>query len=348
MTRSGLTGTIFTVTDTVVSAVGKSINYQYYLVKGGNDVREVFYDFDDASGGGQAERRKLALTSKTQTVFDTTSTQTDVRRMPRFRNTSKLSKNVTVKYTVDVRPAYYTVKAGKKLVATNITPYVIGNADSVMSWGVWMNGPAVGGWDTKGAWGPARRADSTSKMFDDGTHGDLVKGDSIYTLTYQYTTSDFLGQEFKFGIGGLDNEGGFGNNHIENIDDAASTYTIASQFGSIDPKFYNSWNYDLKKPQVATDVEDEISVPLVYSLSQNYPNPFNPSTTIQFTIPMQDIVTLKIFNVLGQEVLTVLNEKMAAGRHSVRFDASQLTSGVYLYRVSAGTFVQTKKMIFLK
>jgi len=348
MTRSGLTGTIFTATETIIAAVGKPVNYQYYLVKGGNDVREVFYDFDDASGGSQAERRKMTPATKTVTLNDTTSTQTDMRRMPRFRNTAKLTKNVAVTYTVDVRPAYYTIKGGKKLVSTNITPYTIGNADSVFKWGVWMNGPAVGGWDVRGGWGAARRADTLSKMYDDGTHGDVVKGDSIYSLVWNYTTSDFFGQEFKFGIGGFDNEGGFGNNHIENVDDAAATYTIASQFGSIDPKFFNAWNFDLKKPQTPTAVEDYQVVPMVYNLSQNYPNPFNPTTTIQFNLPIESNVTLKVFNVLGQELMTIVSEKMKAGNHLVKFDASKLSSGIYLYQINAGKFTETKKMVLLK
>jgi len=76
-----------------------------------------------------------------------------------------------------------------------------------------------------------------------------VKGDSVYSLKWNYTTADFLGQEFKFGIGAFDNEGGFGNNHIENIDDAAATYTIASQFGSIDP----SSTFVELRPQEASD-----------------------------------------------------------------------------------------------
>jgi hypothetical protein len=271
-----------------------------------------------------------------------------MRRMPRFRNTAKLTKNVAVTYTVDVRPAYYTIKGGKKLVSTNITPYTIGNADSVFKWGVWMNGPAVGGWDVRGGWGAARRADTLSKMYDDGTHGDVVKGDSIYSLVWNYTTSDFFGQEFKFGIGGFDNEGGFGNNHIENVDDAAATYTIASQFGSIDPKFFNAWNFDLKKPQTPTAVEDYQVVPMVYNLSQNYPNPFNPTTTIQFNLPIESDVTLKVFNVLGQELMTIVSEKMKAGNHLVKFDASKLSSGIYLYQINAGKFTETKKMVLLK
>ena len=348
LTRSGLTGTLFTATDTIVSAVGKAVNYQYYMVKYGNEIKEDFYDFNDAAGSTQAERRKLTLTSKSMSVFDTVSATSDMRRMPRFRNTSKLSKNVLVTYTVDIRPAYYTVKAGKKLVATNVTPYVIGNVDSLMKWGVWMNGPAVGGWDVRGGWGAARRADTTSKMYDDGTHGDVVKGDSVYSLAVPYTTADFVGQEFKFGIGCFDNEGGFGNNHIENIDDATSTAAIVCQFGSIDPKFFNSWDFDLKKPKLATAVEATPVIPLAYDLSQNYPNPFNPSTEIRFALPTEETVTLKVFNVLGQEILTLVEGKLGAGNHAVRFDASKLTSGVYLYQITAGKFSETKKMVLMK
>jgi hypothetical protein len=347
MTRSGIT-TIYTATDTVIVTAGKLLHYQYYLVKSGTDVREIFYDFDWSGDIGQSERRKASVTGKTLTIGDESTSAFDMRRMPRFRNTSKLTKAVTVTYTVDVRPAYYTVKGGKKLISTNITPYTIGKADSVISWGVWMNGPAVGGWDTRGAWGSGRRADTTSKMYDDGTHGDLVKGDSVFSLTYAYTTSDFVGQEFKFGIGGFDNEGGFGNNHIENIDDAAATYTIASQFGSIDPKFYNAWNFDLKKPQTPTAIEDEKVVPLVYALNQNYPNPFNPSTVIRFTLPSDGMVTLKVFNALGQEMATVVNDAMKAGSYNVTFDASKLSTGVYFYQLNAGKFVDTKKMMLLK
>lgn len=348
MTRSGIT-TTYTAKDTLVATVGKLLHYQYYLVKSGTDVREVFYDFDWTGEQGQSERRKLSVTSKNLTINDIASNTTDMRRMPRFRNTSKLKQPVTVTYTVDLRPAYYTIKmAGKKLVSTNITPYTLGNADSVFIWGVWMNGPAVGGWDTRGAWGSARRADTTSKMYDDGTHGDLVKGDSIWSLKYSYTTADFIGQEFKFGIGGFDNEGGFGNNHIENIDDGAATATIASQFGSIDPKFYNAWNFDLKKPQTPTAVEETPIIPLVYALQQNYPNPFNPSTVIRFSIPNDGQVTLKVFNTLGQEVAVVLNQVMKAGQYNIAFDATRLSTGVYFYQINAGKFVDTKKMVLLK
>ncbi len=85
-----------------------------------------------------------------------------------------------------------------------------------------------------------------------------------------------------------------------------------------------------------------------YSLNQNYPNPFNPTTTIQFSLPKAGEVTLKIYNLLGEEVKTLVEEYREAGKHSVQFNASQLASGIYLYRLQAGSFVETKKMILLR
>ncbi|MBT8385880.1 MAG: T9SS type A sorting domain-containing protein, partial [Ignavibacteria bacterium] len=85
-----------------------------------------------------------------------------------------------------------------------------------------------------------------------------------------------------------------------------------------------------------------------YHLSQNYPNPFNPSTTIKWQLPEAGLVTLKIFDVLGSEVTTLVDEELNAGEHETVFDANRFSSGIYFYRLKAGSFVETKKMIFLK
>ncbi|MCW8961442.1 MAG: T9SS type A sorting domain-containing protein, partial [Ignavibacteriaceae bacterium] len=81
---------------------------------------------------------------------------------------------------------------------------------------------------------------------------------------------------------------------------------------------------------------------------QNYPNPFNPSTTIRFSIINPDVVKIKIYDVLGREVKTLVNEFKQAGTYEIQFNASSLASGIYLYRIESGNFVQTKKMILLK
>ncbi len=85
-----------------------------------------------------------------------------------------------------------------------------------------------------------------------------------------------------------------------------------------------------------------------FNLSQNYPNPFNPTTTIAFSLPIANLVTLKAYNILGQEVATLVNEEMKAGSYTVNFNASNLSSGVYFYRLTAGSFVMNKKFTLLK
>ncbi len=105
--------------------------------------------------------------------------------------------------------------------------------------------------------------------------------------------------------------------------------------------------------QSLTDVDDEKDVktaqlPTEFSLSQNYPNPFNPSTEIDFALPSNSNVSLKVFNSLGEEVAELVNREMTVGYHSVNFDASNLSSGIYFYRINVGSFVQTNKMILVK
>jgi hypothetical protein len=85
-----------------------------------------------------------------------------------------------------------------------------------------------------------------------------------------------------------------------------------------------------------------------YSLGQNFPNPFNPETKISYTIRESGLVQLKVYDVLGKEVLALVNENKEAGNYSVNFDASQLPSGVYIYRIQSGEFISSKKMILLK
>ncbi len=85
-----------------------------------------------------------------------------------------------------------------------------------------------------------------------------------------------------------------------------------------------------------------------FKLNQNYPNPFNPTTTISFQIPNNEFVTLKIYDVIGREVTTLVNKEMQKGRYDINFDASKITSGIYFYRIKAGNFLETKKLVLMK
>jgi hypothetical protein len=93
-------------------------------------------------------------------------------------------------------------------------------------------------------------------------------------------------------------------------------------------------------------VEVEIT-PSSFSLSQNYPNPFNPSTMIKYSIPTSEFVTLKVFDVLGTEVATLVNEEKPAGGYEVEFNG-KYSSGVYFYKLQVGSFVETKKMVLMR
>ncbi|MGE5499561.1 MAG: T9SS type A sorting domain-containing protein, partial [Syntrophothermus sp.] len=115
------------------------------------------------------------------------------------------------------------------------------------------------------------------------------------------------------------------------------------------------WITSYYKKAVVTGVEagNKDLYPDNYSLSQNYPNPFNPSTTIRFNLIANAKVTLRVFNILGQVVTTLINKNMNAGNHSIAFDASRLTSGMYIYKLDAkasdGTsFSQARKMMLIK
>ncbi len=97
-----------------------------------------------------------------------------------------------------------------------------------------------------------------------------------------------------------------------------------------------------------SSLSQAIDLPTEYSLYSNYPNPFNPTTTIKFDLPNDGLVQMKVYDILGNEVATIVNENRVAGRYEVSFNASSLASGVYIYKIQAGDFISSKKMILLK
>jgi len=111
----------------------------------------------------------------------------------------------------------------------------------------------------------------------------------------------------------------------------------------------DGWTYwtDSTKA-IVTGVNDKTPQPLAFSLEQNYPNPFNPTTKIKYSIPRRSNLTLKIYNVLGQEVATLVNEAKPAGSYEINWNANKCASGIYFYQIKSGEFIKTKKMILLK
>jgi len=99
---------------------------------------------------------------------------------------------------------------------------------------------------------------------------------------------------------------------------------------------------------VGVEYRDEEIIPANFNLYQNYPNPFNPSTKISWQTPEGSWQTLKVYDVLGNEIATLINEYRPSGNYEIEFDATDLPSGIYLYQLKAGSFVETKKMAFMK
>lgn len=170
------------------------------------------------------------------------------------------------------------------------------------------------------------------------THPDSV-------LIFQVEAVDPEGDSLKFSVVGQG----------ASIDSTTGLFKYCcGQLGSHDVKIIVTDGHNVAidsfivRVDEPTGVEDDFNIPTEYTLSQNYPNPFNPSTTINFSLPSSSQVLLKVYNVLGQEVATLVNEELSIGNHSVSFDASGLATGLYIYTIKAGKFAAVKKMLFVK
>jgi len=137
--------------------------------------------------------------------------------------------------------------------------------------------------------------------------------------------------------------------------DGKGTTTEKQDYSFVDNDLISGiYNYRLNQldfdgtHRVVGELTAYLTLPEQFSLEQNYPNPFNPSTTINFSIPASDFVTLKVFNVLGSEVATLVNEQKEPGSYQVSFNANNYSAGIYFYNLSAGNFIETRKMILLK
>jgi len=337
--------------------LNEPLYYQYYMVKDAIEQREVYFNFDYTGDvASEAERRAFSIVGDAE-INDIVDSETDARRMPEFRNNEKLSQSMTVTVTCDLRPAYYQIWAGSTLddiqASIDVTPAMLTeNPDTIAALGLFINGPmsnnCEGTWQT---WGGTLASDANRKMYDDGTNGDVTAGDTIYTVVYNFTTSNAIGQEFKFGVGGGDNESSYGLNHIENIDDTNPTYTMAVQFGSINPNFYSAWDYNTGAP---SGIKDNPAIVTKYALEQNYPNPFNPTTEIHFAIPEKSDVQLTIYNLLGHVVNKVTYNNLNVGNYSYVWNSKDLhgnnvASGIYFYELRAGSkYHAMKKMVLVK
>ena len=174
--------------------------------------------------------------------------------------------------------------------------------------------------------------------------------DMIYTGTLTINGPNFNGFLYEYGFAsatGLTSEdGGQGDARVRFVAQPGPR-TFTSPFTMPLDVWTNGAKPEESGP--VTSVRD-IDGGLVksFSLEQNYPNPFNPTTTLRFTIPDAGMVNLSVYNLLGEKVEEVLNQEMKSGSYEVNFDASKLSSGVYLYKITTGNYAASKKMILMK
>jgi len=238
--------------DSIYISEDAGLYYQYYKILDDAYFREIFFNFEyDNNDIVLAERRFFAFDQLDNfgevIIADDINSNVDPRRMPIFLNTDPIDQEIEIKWTIDLSPAYYQILAGDTLYDIQGTNHVT-NIDSLLAWGVWINGPASmpANGESWTQWGITLQSTTSKKMWDDGTHGDDIAGDFIYTLELIYNEDTQTGQECKFGIKGGDNESAYGLNHYENIN--LSDPNIHIYWGSINPFFYDAWDFDLNMP----------------------------------------------------------------------------------------------------
>ena len=145
--------------------------------------------------------------------------------------------------------------------------------------------------------------------------------------------------------------GGLGQGYMgDNIDITSVGNKLFPVWMDNSTGVYQIWSVPIEILSVGVNDEDETSIAIEFNLKQNYPNPFNPTTNIEFGLPYSSDVLLKVYDLTGKEIVTILDESKTAGIHKITFNAANfnLTSGVYFYQLSVNGFVQTKPMILLK
>jgi hypothetical protein len=239
---------------------------------------------------------------------------------------------VDVIFTCDVRPAYYKIDD-----VGYITDIQTGG-DTVRS----VDGVGVNGLFDQWVWGSIPAA---QQLHDDGVAPDEVAGDSIWTASVNVPAGSQRIHPYKYGVNDYDNEAGYEKNHSLTVDDTQPTQVLPLDCWGILDSLYDDYNWTCAS---AAEPAANIAIPQEITLYQNYPNPFNPSTRISFSLPATEKVTLRILNILGQEAAVMDLGRLSAGVHEVTFTADNLVSGIYFYRVEAGSMTAVRKMLLLK
>lgn len=169
---------------------------------------------------------------------------------------------------------------------------------------------------------------------------------NLLTVMMLLLPPEFIFSQNQIDYGIIGSGGGkvSGTNNIMNF--TLGEPVVGKVAGSTNIATIGFWN--LYQQDVLTSVEDEDVLPTQYKLEQNYPNPFNPSTIIKYAVPERSNVSIKVYNIAGEEVVTLVNEEKDRGWYEVKFYSTGLSSGIYLCRMQAANYVSIKKMMLLK
>ena len=194
------------------------------------------------------------------------------------------------------------------------------------------------------------RAPVFTAVIPSGTIVPVHKAPNPVYYNFQYVANDPDGQPISFSLIAAPNGASITTNGLFSwspaVAQAGSSFVVTVQVS--DGTLTTLSTVIIYASSTVTSVDEWSGIPTDYTLMQNYPNPFNPSTTIRFGLPNDSNVRLSVFNVLGQEVAVLVNSNLSAGYHKFDFDASKLTSGIYIYKIQAEKFVEVKKMLLMK
>jgi hypothetical protein len=230
-----------------------------------------------------------------------------------------------------------------------ITWEEIGGPNSASALGIFTNGNIICGGEMVGEWGNGIFLSSDTCS----THTQISTmipecGLTIPSVGLLVGTEDlgvFLFSDEGDSLGSR-NEGFINSINIQSLALDNNGYIYAGLGQDMILSSGGVWRRPLS--EIVTSIEEQTTQPTDFILSQNFPNPFNPSTKISWQLPVGSQQTLKIYDVLGNEIMTLIDEYKPAGRYEIEFNASTLPSGVYFYQLKAGSFVKTKKMLLLK
>ena len=351
--------THYSAVDTIYASSGTFLYYQYFRQKHGIRYREEYYNYQDETF---PNTRRIALDNTNITINDLYADDLNPHRMPLFLNPGQINADsLNVVIQCDVRPAIYQLITGDTLYDADKKSKIVHPAE-IFEQGIIINGPIVGVNLRPDSWGSHLANSPHHLMYDDGTHFDIIANDSIFTryftiykdsLYRKHGPPNSIGQKLKFGIGGFDNESSLDIMHTVNIATDANPAILRCQFGSIDPQRFDSWDYILGSP-VFTDINhSDTETCKSLQLFQNYPNPVNSSTSISFELNTTSHVSLKIYNLIGQEVNTLVDEDRRPGMYSEQWDCRDLsdksvTSGIYIYRLKTDQSSSIRKMLVIK